>query len=91
VAIIFTLKFPDSLSTCWEKVLLANYKLDTHILHFNGYQEKGFEGQCQLELPAEINADEVKAINALADFSFYCGTGAKTTMGMGQTRRYYER
>jgi CRISPR-associated endoribonuclease Cas6 len=33
------------------------------------------------------DVDKLKALNALADFAFYCGTGAKTTMGMGQTRR----
>ena len=26
-------------------------------------------------------------LNALADYAFFCGTGHKTTQGMGQTRR----
>ena len=29
----------------------------------------------------------VRLFNALVDYAIYCGTGAKTTMGMGQTRR----
>jgi len=29
----------------------------------------------------------LKQAGALANFAFYCGTGYKTTMGMGQTRR----
>ncbi len=66
---------------------IARYKLETRILHFGSYQEIGFEGQCAVEVAEEVPEDTVKALNALADFSFYCGTGAKTTMGMGQTRR----
>jgi CRISPR-associated endoribonuclease Cas6 len=85
------LKFPKTLNVCWENVRLSRYKLETHIQHFNGYQETGFAGKCTLELETELPEETVKAINTLADFSFYCGTGAKTTMGMGQTRRIYER
>jgi CRISPR-associated endoribonuclease Cas6 len=69
------------------QILVARYRLTTHILDFNAYQETGFEGQCTFELPAALGEDLAKTINALADFAFYCGTGAKTTMGMGQTRR----
>jgi CRISPR-associated endoribonuclease Cas6 len=85
-----TLTFPESLTVCWENVRLSRYKLETHIQHFAGYQETGFAGKCTLELDKELPEDAVKAINILADFAFYCGTGAKTTMGMGQTRRIYE-
>jgi len=69
-----------------ESIVVARYKLNTHILHFKAYQETGFEGECTFELPAGVGEDCLKAMNALADFAFYCGTGAKTTMGMGQTR-----
>jgi len=68
-------------------ILVARYRLTTRILDFNAYQETGFEGQCTFELPAALDEDLARSINALADFAFYCGTGAKTTMGMGQTRR----
>jgi CRISPR-associated endoribonuclease Cas6 len=70
-----------------EQIIVTRYKLSTRILHFNGYQETGFQGECTFELPADSDEDSLKTINALADFAFYCGTGAKTTMGMGQTRR----
>ena len=33
------------------------------------------------------NTEMLRLVNLLADFAFYCGTGYKTTMGMGQTRR----
>jgi len=80
-------KMDEAISNCWERIILARYRLNTHILHFDSYQETGFEGNCFYELPAELDDDTVRAINILADFAFYCGTGAKTTMGMGQTRR----
>jgi len=70
-----------------EQIIVARYKLNTHILHFNAYQETGFEGECTFEVPADFDEGSLKTINTLADFAFYCGTGAKTTMGMGQTRR----
>jgi len=34
-----------------------------------------------------MEEEMLKQVNALADFAFYCGTGYKVTMGMGQTRR----
>ena len=66
---------------------IARYNLETRILNFGSYQEIGFEGTCTLELADELPERAVQALNALADFAFYSGTGAKTTMGMGQTRR----
>lgn len=38
-------------------------------------------------VPGPMDEEMLKKVNALADFAFYCGTGYKTTMGMGQTRR----
>ncbi len=81
------LKVTEPTAEFMERIIVARYKLNTHILHFNSYQETGFEGECTFELPVDSDEDSLKAINALADFAFYCGTGAKTTMGMGQTRR----
>jgi len=77
----------ESAARYYSKMIIARYKLATRILHFNSYQEVGFEGSCTYELPSDIDENSAKAINTLADFAFYCGTGAKTTMGMGQTRR----
>lgn len=70
-----------------NKVILGRYNLKSHILHFGSYQETGFEGTCTFLIEESVPAETVRALNALADFAFYCGTGAKTTMGMGQTRR----
>lgn len=66
---------------------VSRYKLETRILHFGNYQEIGFEGRCTIEVAREIPEQVASQLNALADFAFYCGTGGKTTMGLGQTRR----
>jgi len=74
--------------TPWlDEIILSRYRLRTSILDFGFYQETGFIGKCRFELASDIPENVAKSLNALADFAFYCGTGAKTTMGMGQTRR----
>ena len=70
-----------------QHVIPARYKLETRILNFGSYQEVGFEGKCSFIMTESIPEEILRQINALANFSFYAGTGAKTTMGMGQTRR----
>ena len=76
-----------SLDAIQNNVLMSRYKLETKMLDFNGYQELGFLGHCEYTLSDRLSDESLKALNALADFAFFCGTGAKTTMGMGQTRR----
>lgn len=46
----------------------------------------GFSGACRFRTLAEDDF-WARLCNLLADFSFFCGTGAKTTVGLGQTRR----
>lgn len=81
------IKLDTNLLPWLEKAIVARYKLETHILSFGSYQEVGFTGRCQFELSQDTPEEVVIDLNALADFAFYCGTGAKTTMGMGQTNR----
>ncbi len=47
----------------------------------------GFIGTCSLRLVELHDRAIIKTLNALADFAFYAGVGAKTTMGFGVTRR----
>lgn len=58
-------------------------------LNFGKHTEVGWVGTCACVFYPEDSLDEhlIRAANCLADFAFYCGTGYKTTMGMGQTRR----
>ena len=58
-------------------------------LNFGRHTEVGWVGTCACVFYPEDSLDTelLRAVNCLADFAFYCGTGYKTTMGMGQTRR----
>lgn len=49
----------------------------------------GFVGQVTYTIaePGTIAREELRYLNALADYAVFCGTGRKTTLGMGQTRR----
>jgi len=80
-------KMDDNLNSCFEKISVTRYNLETGIWDFGSYQEVGYYGICRFEIDRSLSDDEVAGINALADFARFCGTGAKTTMGMGQTRR----
>jgi CRISPR-associated endoribonuclease Cas6 len=75
------------LANIFERVNVSRYALLTRPAGYGSYLETGFEGDCVFELPKNISDEEAGCLNALADFAFYCGTGAKTAMGMGQTRR----
>lgn len=53
------------------------------------YEQIGCVGVVQYEL-AQVDRDVAKALrpfNFLAEYATYCGTGHRTTQGMGQTRR----
>ena len=64
-------------------------KTKSHVLNFGRHTEVGWVGTCSCVFYPENSLDErlVRTANCLANFAFYCGTGYKTTMGMGQTRR----
>jgi CRISPR/Cas system endoribonuclease Cas6 (RAMP superfamily) len=49
----------------------------------------GFVGQVTFAITQARKLDQaiVWQLNALADYAEFCGTGRKTTQGMGQTRR----
>lgn len=70
-----------------EQLVVSRYRLATQILEFDRYRQVGFVGVCWFEAIGAWTEEELRRLNALAAFSFYAGTGYKTTMGMGQTRR----
>jgi CRISPR-associated endoribonuclease Cas6 len=47
----------------------------------------GFVGTCVFRLVGLHDSGIIKTLNALADFAFYAGVGAKTTMGFGVSKR----
>ncbi len=63
------------------------------VLDFGRYKITGFVGSCAYRFfikQQSANASDLEMlhwVNRLTDFAFYCSTGYKTTMGMGQTRR----
>ncbi len=71
-----------------QRVLVTDYMLQTATLRFPNYLQKGFTGFCAYKIGGAGPASSLQAVQltALAEFSLYCGTGYKTTMGLGQTR-----
>ncbi len=58
-------------------------------LNYGKHTVPGWIGNCAWIFYPEKSLDEntLRIVNCLSNFAFYCGTGYKTTMGMGQTRR----
>lgn len=69
-----------------RSVAAERYQLETAIVSYGRHQFNGFVGQCQFRV-LQDSPEHVRALNALADFALFAGTGQKTTQGMGQTRR----
>ena len=68
---------------------VTSVRTESRALNFGKYTEVGWVGVCAWIFYPEdlLDDDRLRAVNSLADFALYCGTGYKTTMGMGQTRR----
>lgn len=47
----------------------------------------GFIGEVGFEVSSKAPPELLFQMHLLADYAFFCGTGRKTTVGMGQTRR----
>ena len=81
------LKIPEEHAVYFPLIKVSSYDLHTQLVHFSRYKIIGFKGRVEYELPEGSSEEFMQAVNALADFAFYSGVGAKTTMGMGQVRR----
>ena len=76
---------PDVRSFAEEQVVVNRYDLHTEPVQFGPATIIGFLGQCSLT----VKHDDPywrRIPHLLAAFSFWCGTGHKTTQGLGQTR-----
>ncbi len=49
----------------------------------------GFTGQVSFEVSKQAPPALAAQMQMLAEFAFFCGTGRKTTVGMGQTARIH--
>jgi CRISPR-associated endoribonuclease Cas6 len=72
-----------------QHVAVSRFELNSQVFHFGDHQQIGCVGQVQyVVVGTGREVDEGRGpLNALADYAFFCGTGHKTTQGMGQTRR----
>ena len=79
----------EVLAFAQEHVQLTSASSASKRLNFGKHTEIGWVGTCAFIFYPEDSLDPelLRTANCLADFAFYCGTGYKTTMGMGQTRR----
>lgn len=68
-----------------ENISIAHYQLKTETVRIRGVSLPGCLGTITYKdhgLPPEMR----QALNVLMHFSFFCGSGYKTTQGLGQTR-----
>ncbi len=85
---------PEQIATYIEEegIVIENYRLQTHHVHFARHPQHGFIGTCRYLLRGPDGPPTVSALTVrqqmflLACFAFYTGVGYKPTMGMGQTR-----
>ncbi len=79
----------DVLEFVREHGQLNSVNTTSRRLNYGKHTVAGWVGTCAWIFHPEKSLDEnmLRVANCLADFAFYCGTGYKTTMGMGQTRR----
>lgn len=78
----------DLLDLFAEQLAISEFhNLNTRMLDFARYKEKGFTGAVTFEALGSWQNEELCALNTLADFAFYAGVGYHTTMGLGQVRR----
>lgn len=67
-------------------VAAERYRLETAVVSYGRHQFNGFVGECHFRI-LEDSLEHTRALNVLADFALFSGTGQKTTQGLGQTRR----
>jgi CRISPR-associated endoribonuclease Cas6 len=76
-----------------DGIIIVDYDLKPHHLHFTTHQQRGFVGSCTYQLRGrdeQISSESPLTIRQqiylLAFLAFYSGVGYKTAMGLGQTR-----
>jgi CRISPR-associated endoribonuclease Cas6 len=73
----------------YVSVTYTRLRLEQQRFYFDGVQtrEQGFVGTCRFAVrPSRVAPPYRQILDTLARYSFFAGTGRKTTMGMGLTR-----
>lgn len=84
------LAIPDDwLGWLRRSVAISRFDVRSEPMRFPDGLQIGCAGKVQYTVvgPAALPDDDVAVLNCLADYAFFCGTGRKTTQGMGQTLR----
>lgn len=76
-----------------DGVVIIDYDLKAHHVHFTTHQQRGFVGSCTYQLRGSPEKSSAEApltlqqqVFLLAQLAFYSGVGYKTAMGLGQSR-----
>lgn len=79
----------NTLDVVEAHVALSYHRLHTEVVDFDRYKQIGFVGMVQYTVTKAhlLGSEILKRLNALGDYAYFCGTGHKTTQGMGQTKR----
>jgi CRISPR-associated endoribonuclease Cas6 len=79
---------PDFAEQVEYYVGISNMKqIKTAVIQTKRVRLIGFTGDVLFEIHSKAPPELIFQLNLLADFAFFCGTGKKTTSGMGQTVR----
>lgn len=76
----------DLIARVEADVAISRYALRTQVVDFGEFREAGYVGECGFTIFSAETALR-RVLHLLADFAFFCGTGYKTTQGMGMTRK----
>lgn len=76
-----------------DGVVIVDYNLTAHHVHFTTHLQRGFIGTCTYQLRGPQRQSDTRTpltlrqqIYLLAQLAFYTGVGYKTAMGLGQAR-----
>lgn len=76
-----------------DGIIVLDYDLKAHHVHFTTHLQRGFIGSCTYQLRGHDEKSDVETplmlrqqIYLLAQLAFYSGVGYKTAMGLGQVR-----
>jgi CRISPR-associated endoribonuclease Cas6 len=70
-----------------RRVIVSAYQLATRTVDLGRFPQKGFLGWVDYELQPDTPPEVARVLNMLTDFAAFAGSGYKTTMGLGLTRR----
>ncbi len=84
---------PVQIADAWlawlqASVAVTRFNLESRIVKFKDFIQVGCVGTAQYSvMRQQTDRGGIAPLNALASYAEFCGTGHKTTQGMGQTRR----